>query len=168
MKKLSSFFRNQNLIYIFILLGIGGFAYLLLINRLGFYGDDLYLIFDGHTQGLDFFKSIFSIDRPAHGYVMYLAYTIFGDRLIFYHLSAILFRFLASLALFGTLNRTWKGNNFYNFLVALLLLIYPGFLSQIQPVDYQSQIFSLFLAMVSIALTIKYIFVLRFHKIEVD
>ncbi len=40
-----------------------------------------------------------------------------------------------------------------NLLVALLFLIYPGFLSQPNPIDYQSQIVSLFAAMTSLALT---------------
>jgi hypothetical protein len=41
-----------------------------------------------------------------------------------------------------------------NLLVALLFLIYPGFLSQPNPIDYQSQIVSLFAAITSIALTV--------------
>jgi len=41
-----------------------------------------------------------------------------------------------------------------NLLVALLFLLYPGFLSQPNPIDYQSQIVSLFAAMTSLALTV--------------
>ncbi len=41
-----------------------------------------------------------------------------------------------------------------NLLITLLFLIYPGFLSQPNPIDYQSQIVSLFAAMTSIALTV--------------
>jgi hypothetical protein len=41
-----------------------------------------------------------------------------------------------------------------NLLVALLFLIYPGFLSQPNPIDYQSQIISLFAATTSLALTV--------------
>jgi hypothetical protein len=41
-----------------------------------------------------------------------------------------------------------------NLLITLLFLIYPGFLSQPNPIDYQSQIVSLFAAMTSLALTI--------------
>ena len=155
MKKLFANFRKQNLIYICIILGIGAITYLLFINRLGFYGDDWYLIFDGHTQGPAFFKYVYGFDRPARGFVMYFIYSLFGDHLIYYHLSAFLFRFLASVILFWTLNAVWKNKNFFHFLIALLFMIFPGFLSQIQPVDYQSEILSLFLAMVSIALTIK-------------
>lgn len=41
-----------------------------------------------------------------------------------------------------------------NLLITLLFLIYPGFLSQPNPIDYQSQIVSLFTAMTSLALTV--------------
>jgi hypothetical protein len=41
-----------------------------------------------------------------------------------------------------------------NLLIALLFLLYPGFLSQPNPVDYQSQIISLCAAITSLALTV--------------
>ncbi|MFZ5858982.1 MAG: hypothetical protein ACOYZ6_19315 [Chloroflexota bacterium] len=41
-----------------------------------------------------------------------------------------------------------------NLLITLLFLLYPGFLSQPNPIDYQSQIVSLFAAMTSLALTV--------------
>lgn len=155
MKKQLLSLRNSNLLYTVLMLIVGVLAYLLLINRLGFYGDDWYLIFDAHTQGPEFLHTVFSGDRPARAYVLHLAYIIFGDNLIYYHLSAFLFRFLASMALYWTLNMVWKQNKFPNFLMALFFLVYPGFLSQVQPVDYQSQICSLCLAMISIMLTVK-------------
>jgi hypothetical protein len=159
------FFRNiskQDVILMLTILSIGAIAYLFMAKRLGFYGDDWYLIFDGHTQGPSFFKNVYSSDRPARGLVMYLAYSLFGNRLIFYHISAFLFRFFASIALYWTLNEVWKGKNFTNFLIALFFMIFPGFLSQLQPVDYQSEILSLFLAMVSIALTVKAVQIRRY------
>ena len=155
LKKLLLSLRDNDLLYAALIFLVGALAYLLLIKRLGLYGDDWYLIFDGHTQGPAFFHIVFSSDRPARGYLMRLVYTLFGDHLVYYHLSAFLSRFLASMALYWTLNMVWKQNKFPNFLVALFFLIYPGFLAQLQPVDYQSQICSLFLAMVSIALTVK-------------
>jgi hypothetical protein len=49
----------------------------------------------------------------------------------------------------------WPGSRKQNFLIALLLLIYPGFLSQPNPIDYQSQLLSFCLAFASIAFTVK-------------
>jgi len=138
-----------------ILFGISALVYLPLTNKMGLYNDDWYLIYDAHTQGSQFFHEIYAIDRPMRAYVMQLAYDFFGDRVLYYHLSAYFFRILAAWALFWALEMIWTREEKSNFLIALLFLIYPGFLSQINPIDYQSQILSLCLAISSIAFTLK-------------
>ena len=133
----------------------GALVYLPLANKMGLYKDDWFLIFDAHTQGSQFFHTIYAIDRPARAYLMQAVYNLFGDHILYYHLSAYLFRILAAWALFWALDMVWTRNKKSNFLITLLFLIYPGFLSQINPVDYQAQILSLCLAMASIAFTVK-------------
>jgi hypothetical protein len=147
---------NKSPIFFLILLAvIGGIVYLPLACQMGLAKDDWYLIYDAHSQGAQFFHEVYKIDRPARAYVMQLAYDLFGDRVVYYHLSGYLFRLLATYALFWSLNMIWLKYRKNNFLVALLLLIYPGFLSQPNPIDYQSQILSLCLAFASIAFTVK-------------
>lgn len=147
---------SKSLLYFFAVLAfVGVLVYLPLAGQMGYYKDDWFLIFDAHTQGAEFFHEIYEIDRPARAYVMQFVYNLFGDRVIYYHLSAYLFRLLASWALFWALDMIWPKYRKPNFLIALLLLIYPGFLSQFNPIDYQAQILSLCLAFVSIAFTVK-------------
>jgi hypothetical protein len=138
-----------------VLAVVGIFVYLPLAGQMGYYKDDWFLVFDAHTQGAQFFHEIYAIDRPARAYVMEFVYSLFGDRVLLYHLSAYLFRLLASWALFWALDMIWPKYKRPNFLIALLLLIYPGFLSQFNPIDYQAQILSLCLAFASIAFTVK-------------
>ncbi len=147
---------SKSALYLFAVLAfVGVLVYLPLAGQMGYYKDDWFLIFDAHTQGADFFHEIYKIDRPARAYVMQFVYNLFGDRVIYYHLSAYLFRLLASWALFWALDMIWPKYRKPNFLIALLLLIYPGFLSQFNPIDYQVQILSLCLAFASIAFTVK-------------
>ncbi|RPI93667.1 MAG: hypothetical protein EHM40_09105 [Chloroflexi bacterium] len=147
---------DRSTLYLFAILAfVGVLVYLPLAGRMGYYKDDWFLIFDAHTQGAQFFHEIYQIDRPARAYVMQFVYNMFGDRVIYYHLSAYLFRLLASWALFWALDMIWPGHRKPNFLIALLLLIYPGFLSQFNPIDYQAQILSLCLAAASIAFTVR-------------
>ena len=134
---------------------IGVLVYLPLAHKLGLYKDDWFLIFDVHTQGSQFFHEIYAIDRPARAYLMQAVYDLFGDHIFYYHLTACLFRVLSAWALFWALDMVWPEEKKSNFLIALLFLIYPGFLSQINPIDYQAQILSLCLAMASIAFTLK-------------
>ena len=142
--------------YFFLLLAfVGALVYLPLADKLGYYKDDWFLIFDAHTQGAQFFHEIYRIDRPARAYVMELTYSLFGDRVLPYHLSAYAYRLLASWALYSALRMVWPRYRTPNFLIALLFLIYPGFLSQLNPIDYQAQLLSLLLAVSSIAFTVK-------------
>lgn len=154
--RMDSTSSSKSSLYLFVVLAVVGvLVYLPLAGQMGYYKDDWFLIFDAHTQGADFFHEIYKIDRPARAYVMQFVYNLFGDRVIYYHLSAYLFRLLASWALFWALDMIWPKYKKPNFLIALLLLIYPGFLSQFNPIDYQAQILSLFLAFASIAFTVK-------------
>jgi hypothetical protein len=146
--------RTERLYFILLAI-IGAVVYLPLAGKLGLFKDDWFLIYDAHSQGSSFFHEIYAIDRPARAYVMELAYELFGDRILYYHLSAYLFRLLASWALYTSLELVWTGYRRQHFVAALFFLIYPGFLSQINPIDYQAQILSLCLAMLSLFGTLK-------------
>ncbi|HEY2981515.1 MAG TPA: hypothetical protein VGJ22_10065 [Anaerolineales bacterium] len=134
---------------------IAAATYLPLAGRIGFLKDDWFLVYDAHTQGPGFFHEIYRIDRPARAYVMQAVYGLFGDRLVYYHLSAFAFRVGAAAAMFWSLAMIWPRRTRFNFTAALLFAIYPGFLSQINPFDYQAQLLSLCLAMFSIAFSTK-------------
>lgn len=134
---------------------IGAVTYLPLASRMGYINDDWYLMFDGYVGGASFFHDVFIVDRPLRGYVMQAAFTLFGMNPLFYHLSAFLFRVVSAVALYWIGNQLWHRRGIHNWVAALLFLVYPGFLSQVNPIDYQSQIFSLACGMVSVALTLK-------------
>jgi len=154
--KMDSTNSKKTLFYLLgVLAFVGALVYLPLAGQMGFYKDDWFLIFDAHTQGAQFFHEIYKVDRPARAYVMQVVYNLLGDRVVYYHLTAYLYRLLASWALFWALDMIWPKHRKPNFLIALLLLIYPGFLSQFNPIDYQAQILSLCLAFASIAFTVK-------------
>ncbi len=141
--------------YLIFLAIIGALVYLPLADKLGLFKDDWYLIFDAHTQGSGFFHEVYAIDRPARAYLMQFVYELFGDRIFYYHLSAYANRVLAAWALFRALDLVWHERKRNHFLSAMLFMVYPGFLSQINPIDYQAQILSLWLAMLSILFTLK-------------
>jgi hypothetical protein len=147
--------RKQFWVFVALLLVASALTYLPLVNRIGYLNDDWYLMYDAHTQGPGFFHEVYQSDRPARAYVLGAAYSLFGDNTLYYHLSGYVFRLLSAIALFWILEQLWSGRKATNFSAALLFLLYPGFLSQVNPIDYQSQLLSLCLAMVSIALTIK-------------
>jgi hypothetical protein len=87
--------------------------------------------------------------------VMIPAYWMFGNNPLYYNLSAFVFRVAGGLALWWILNLLWPRQRIATTGMALLFLIYPGFLSQPNAIDYQSHIVGLAAALCSIALTLK-------------
>lgn len=134
---------------------LGALVYLPLVTRFGFYKDDWYLMYDARVQGPGFFTTVFASDRPARAPLQYILYSLFGENLLFYQLSAYAYRVLGALALWQTLRLVWPANQRSNLLLAVLFLVYPGFLSQPNAVDFQAHLFSLMLAMVSFWLSVQ-------------
>ncbi|HXQ35132.1 MAG TPA: hypothetical protein VN843_14045, partial [Anaerolineales bacterium] len=138
-----------------VLIAVSALAYLPLINQIGYSHDDWYLMAIAQTDGPQVFHEIFSVDRPLRAFVMIPAYRLFGSNPLYYHISAFVFRVAGALALLWILQMLWPRDPITTTLMSLLFLIYPGFLSQPNAIDYQSHIIGLAAALLSIALTIK-------------
>jgi len=132
-----------------------GLAYLPLMGQLGYFNDDWYLMWAAKAGGPDTFFPIFSIDRPLRAWLMYPVYSLFGENPLWYNLSAYILRVLGGLALGWMMKMLWPRMSLVALSIAVLYVIYPGFLSQPNAIDYQSHIMALFLANLSLALTIK-------------
>lgn len=139
-----------------LILVIAGIAYLPLVGRLGYLNDDWYLMYDMQVKGADFFHEIFGIDRPGRALAMIPLFSLFGFDPLWYHLSAFLFRVFGGIFVFWTMRMLWGGRrNLFALVTGLLFTVYPGFLSMPNAIDYQSHILGLFLATLSVALTVK-------------
>jgi hypothetical protein len=134
---------------------VAALAYLPLIDRVGYSHDDWYLMAAAQAEGPGVFHQIFSVDRPLRAWVMIPAYMLFGGNSLYYHLSAYFFRVLGALALLWILRMLWQRQHIATLQMALMFLIYPGFLSQPNAIDYQSHIAGLAAALFSVALTIQ-------------
>ncbi len=137
-----------------IIIIIAAAAYLPFINKFSYTFDDWYLMWAGKVYGWQSFQAIYSIDRPLRAYVMMPEYVIFGQNAIWYNIFAWCFRVLSALALNWILNRIWPNVTRYSLWITIMYIVYPGFLSQTNGIDYQAQMISLSAAMISIALTI--------------
>ncbi len=138
-----------------LLLIIAALAYLPNLGGFGFYKDDWYLMYAARVNGPDFFTVIFAGDRPARAPLQYVLYTLFGENLLLYHLSAYIYRAIGAIALWLTMNMLWPAQKRVSPLAATLFLVYPGFLSQVNAVDFQAHLFSLMTAMLSMALGLR-------------
>lgn len=147
-----------------LIVAVAALAYLPLAASFGYSHDDWYLMYAARANGPQAFHAIFSIDRPLRAYVMIPAYELFGESPFWYQLSAFAFRCLGAIAFWWLLRMLWPKAGRSALLAALVFAVYPGFLSQPNPIDYQSQIVALGLAMLSLALTVRYFLVERLSE----
>ena len=146
--------ERTGLISVLALIVVAALAYLPLINQIGYSHDDWYLMTSSRAEGADVFHKIYSVDRPLRAYALVPAYKLFGQNVLLYNLSAWAFRVLSALLFLWLLRMLWPNHSYWTLMMALLYVLYPGFLSQYNGIDYQPQIISLALAMLSLALTV--------------
>jgi hypothetical protein len=152
--RVKTWLRSHNLLAALLLLVVSAAIYLPLVRHFGYYNDDWYLMYAARVRGAFVFKDIFSVDRPGRALVMIPAYLLFGGNPLYYNLSAYVVRVAGALCLLWLVRMLWPRQRVATLLMALLFLIYPGFLSQPNAIDYQSHLVGLALALLSIALTI--------------
>jgi hypothetical protein len=158
--------ERTGLVSVLTLIIVAALTYLPLINQIGYSYDDWYLMASARAEGADVFHEIYSVDRPLRAYVLEPAYRLFGQNVLLYNLSAWTFRVLGALLLLWMLRMLWPNHPHGTSMMALLYVLYPGFLSQPNGIDYQPQIISLALAMLSLALTV-YAFFAKGHASRV-
>lgn len=138
--------------FVFLVLS-SALTYLPNLHKVSYLYDDWYLMYAAQVKGITAFFDIFRIDRPMRALVMMPAYLLFGDNPFYYNLNAYLMRLLSAFGLWWALRMLWPRAHSFTFVTALFFLLYPGFLSQLNGIDYQSQMVSLAAATISIALS---------------
>jgi len=155
MEKVKTFFKSELFVSISLLTLISALAYLPFIGHFRYFNDDWYEIYSANARGPMVFQTIYNVDRPIRMLVMTPAYMLFGGNPLYYNLSAYFFRVLSALGLLWLVRILWPRQRAAGTLMALLFLIYPGFLSQVEGIDYQSQMVSLAAGMFSIVLLVR-------------
>lgn len=147
--------RFEFLLSISLLSLVSAIVYLVFIPEFGYFNDDWYLMYAAGAKSSAVFWDIFSVDRPLRALVMIPAYTFFGADPLYYNLSAFLFRLLGGFSFLWILRALWPGNKRVTLWMSLLFLLYPGFLSQPNAIDYLCHLAGLAAGMLSIGLTLQ-------------
>ncbi len=149
------FWKKRPFPEILFLFLISGVVYLPHIGKLVYYTDDWYYIYDSIAGGVKIFHEMFRIDRPARGYFFELYFSIFGIYPLPWHIGIYLWRGLAAIGALWIFNSLWQNARKFNFVAALLFVIFPGYFWWISAIEYQPMMASLALQTLSIALTLK-------------
>lgn len=155
MQKNKPILPSAPLVESIVLAIISGITYLVFVPQFGYFNDDWYLMYAAGARGASVFWDIFAIDRPLRALVMIPAYTLFGPNPLYYNLTAFLSRLMSGIFFLWILRMVWPDKKHSVFWMALLFLLYPGFLSQPNAIDYLCHLTGLAAGMLSIGLTIK-------------
>jgi hypothetical protein len=143
------------LIEIALLIILAAIAYLTQVNRLSYFREDWFYIYDATVAGPGIFHQMFEIDRPARGYFFEIYFLLFGPNPLAYHLSAFVWRIFAGLGALWLFHLLWPNTRMMGFSMAALLVLFPGYVWWVGAVEWQPHIASLTLEVLSIALSVK-------------
>ncbi len=146
--------RRRFWIELILMVVVSGVIYLPFISQFGYYNDDWYSMYAARVGGTQTFHEMYGIDRPGRAYVMAPLYELFQGQPLYYNISAYAFRVLGAVCLLWLLRMIWPGRKNETFLTAFLFLIYPGFLSMPNAIDFQSHLIGIALAFISLALSV--------------
>jgi hypothetical protein len=146
--------RFQFWIELVLILTVSGLVYLPFITEFGYYNDDWYSMYAARVGGTQVFHEMYGIDRPGRAYVMIPLYELFQGNPLYYNIAAYVFRVLGAVCLLWLLRMIWPRRKNETFLTAFLFLIYPGFLSMPNAIDFQSHLIGIALAFISLALSV--------------
>ena len=150
-QSIQKIFKNETFLALLLISITTLITYGSSIPKLGYYHDDWYLLWSGMARGAQSIIPLFSIDRPFMGVVYSLVYRLLGDNLLSWHLYALLWRLIGGLAFFWILRLIWPESKYTTTLMAVLFVIYPGFLSQPNANTKQNHLYGFGTALLSMA-----------------
>lgn len=138
-----------------ILLAISIVSYGLLAHALGYYWDGWPMAWIAETYGNSGLTSFFATNRPVWGWLFQLTTPLIGHNPLAWQIFGIFARWLAAIALWGTLRRLWPGIGSPLVWVAILFIVYPGFSQSSIAILYGHNFLVLALTLFSIALHLR-------------
>jgi len=148
-------FSHTPLVEILLILVIAAVTYLPNLSQATIYRDDWYYTMDRIIGGPGIFQEMFRIDRPARGPLFEAYYQLFGIQPFPYHMSSFLWRVAGGLAALWLFRQLWPRQRMASFTMALLFVLYPGYVRWMEGFENQPRILSSFLEAFSIALTLQ-------------
>ncbi|HTP00958.1 MAG TPA: hypothetical protein VMJ64_06255 [Anaerolineales bacterium] len=147
--------KSLFLVPVGLLLVTSALIYLPNLLQATVYRDDWYYVLDRLIGGPGVFQAMFSIDRPARGPFFELYYLLFGIHPLPYHIASYIWRFLSGLASLWLFHQLWPDQRRATLTMALLFVLYPGYLRWMEGIEDQPRIASACFQALSFALTIK-------------
>src|SRR6185295_10860947 len=147
--------KNTRLAEISFLAFISGLTYLPRIGELTYYRDDWYFLYDALVIGPRALIEIALHTRPIRGPLYELYFSLFGLNPLPYHIILYITRLVGGIGALWLFNLLWPQKRHANFFMAVLFLLFPGFLWWVAGFEFQPYVLSVTLQAFSIAFTLK-------------
>jgi hypothetical protein len=118
------------------LLFVCGVAYAYLLPQMGFYWDDWQALFLSRFDDPQAYSVYYALDRPFSAWTYQWMMPLLDARPIAWQLATLLLRWLSGIGLWLTLRGVWPERKALVNWMALLFVLYPGFLQQPIAVAY--------------------------------
>lgn len=105
--------------------------------------------------GEGLFEEMFRIDRPARAPLFEALYQLFGMQPLPYQLTSYAWRLLSGLAALWLFHLLWPRQRQAAFFIAVFVTLYPGYVRWMEGIENQPRMLSLFLEIISIAMTLQ-------------
>lgn len=148
-------FSSKFPIELLLILIIAAATFLPGLTQARIYRDDWYYTMDRLIGGPGVFQEMFKIDRPARGPLFEAYFQFFGDHPLPYHMISFIWRVLGGFSAWWLFRLLWPRKRSATLLMAILFTLYPGYSRWLEGFENQPTIFSLFLEVLSIALTLQ-------------
>lgn len=136
--RLRRFSQENSFAFPIALLILAIITYGILIFSLGFFWDDWPPLLLSHLADKTKIWEYFIYDRPFQSWTYYYLFPVCRDSAFCWQLSAILFRWAASLFLYFTFLRIFPRQKVVLQWSAILFIVFPGFSNQFSSVSFSS------------------------------
>lgn len=147
--------KNTWLPEIVFLTLLSGLTYLPRIGELTYYRDDWYFLYDALVIGPRALIEIALHTRPIRGPLYELYFSLFGLNPLPYHIVMYTTRLAGGIGALWLFDLIWPQKRHANFFMAVLFLLFPGFLWWVAGFEFQPYVLSVTLQAFSIAFTLK-------------
>ena len=144
---------KNTVLIIFAIVIVGCLVYAPGIQDLGLYRDDWNNYYTAVVRGPEMLKEHFAVDRPAMGALITVLYSLFKTNNTAYLIWNLCCRILGCVFLALTLLNVWPKTPKMAGLAGILAVIFPGFLQQIDGIDYTAHQTAMLCFMISLWLT---------------
>ncbi len=110
--------------------------YLAFLPRLGFYWVDWQVIFLAQAKSAAVFWDYFLYDRPFSVWTYDITLPFLGLNPLLWQVLTLLLRWLAGLGFYWTLHGIWKDKTWQTRWMAVIFVVFPGFMQQLVSMAY--------------------------------